>query len=174
MAKSRLFLGRTKGAGSAGPPDQTSALCQLELIDGWWHIEDLHCPQGLKVNGYPCKRMRLNSDDEIGIGRHRYRIAYDAPKFPLGRFRSGAPAATPTKAVSAKTELFRKQLAAQAAGVLARLIPSGGGEDIPIRKPRVTIGRRPPCDIVLKHATISSRHCELGLENGYWRAEDLG
>ncbi len=171
LRKQRLFFGRSRGGDASGPPDESNAFCRLELIDGWWHIEDLNCPQGLRVNGCPCKRIRLNPNDEIAIGRHRYRITFEAPRYPLGRrhgAQTGGGAASPRRASRSP------QLAGQPGGVLGRLIPTGGGQDIALHKPRVTIGRRPPCDIVLKHPTVSSRHCELQFVDGYWRVEDLG
>lgn len=58
--------------------------------------------------------------------------------------------------------------------LLGELVPFGGGDPIPLLKPRLTIGRRPSCDIVLEFPNISSTHCELQLENGYWRISDLG
>ena len=79
LRKTRMFLGRVKGSGA--PLCRDNAYCQLELIEGFWHIEDLNTPQGLKVNGRTCKRQRLMPEDEITIGRHRYRISFEAPRY---------------------------------------------------------------------------------------------
>ena len=49
----------------------------------------------------------------------------------------------------------------------------GGGEPIPLLKPRILIGRRPQCDIVLAFANVSSQHCELEFLNGFWQVRDL-
>lgn len=57
--------------------------------------------------------------------------------------------------------------------MLGQLIPSGGGDPIPLLKPRLLIGRRETCDISLQFPNISSHHCELELVNGYWRVRDL-
>jgi pSer/pThr/pTyr-binding forkhead associated (FHA) protein len=54
-----------------------------------------------------------------------------------------------------------------------RLIPTGGGEEIPLRKDRITIGRRENCDIVLRFPNVSGQHCRLTLEQGYWFVKDL-
>lgn len=54
-----------------------------------------------------------------------------------------------------------------------RLIPTGGGEEIPLRKDRVTIGRRENCDVVLRFANVSGEHCRLVLDSGYWFVNDL-
>ncbi len=56
---------------------------------------------------------------------------------------------------------------------LGLLIPQGGGDDIPLRKDRLTVGRREGCDIVLGFPNVSSQHCRLTLEQGYWFVKDL-
>lgn len=58
--------------------------------------------------------------------------------------------------------------------VLGELVPMGGGDPIPLFKPRLAIGRRSNCDIVLEFPNVSSQHCELTFENGYWLVRDLG
>lgn len=57
--------------------------------------------------------------------------------------------------------------------MLGQLIPIGGGDPIPLLKPRLLIGRREGCDISLRFPNVSSHHCELELVNGYWRIRDL-
>jgi pSer/pThr/pTyr-binding forkhead associated (FHA) protein len=54
------------------------------------------------------------------------------------------------------------------------LDPCGGGDPIPLVRPKLLIGRRPSCDIVLAFANVSSHHCELEFKNGYWHIRDLG
>ena len=53
------------------------------------------------------------------------------------------------------------------------LIPTGGGEEIPLKKDRILIGRRDNCDIVLRFANVSGQHCRMTLELGYWFIKDL-
>lgn len=53
------------------------------------------------------------------------------------------------------------------------LIPSGGGDPIPLRKTTLIVGRRPTCDIQLDFPNVSSKHCEMAFVNGYWRLRDL-
>jgi pSer/pThr/pTyr-binding forkhead associated (FHA) protein len=50
----------------------------------------------------------------------------------------------------------------------------GGGQDFPIRKPEVTVGRDSTCDIPLRVKTVSGTHCKLQLIDGYWRVFDMG
>ncbi|MBX3443807.1 MAG: FHA domain-containing protein [Planctomyces sp.] len=56
---------------------------------------------------------------------------------------------------------------------LGQLVPCGGGDPIPLFKQRLVIGRRENCDIVLEYPNISSQHCALELQNGYWHVRDL-
>lgn len=58
--------------------------------------------------------------------------------------------------------------------MFGELEPCGGGDPIPLSKPRLLVGRRPTCDICLQFPNVSSQHCELELVNGYWRLRDLG
>ena len=56
---------------------------------------------------------------------------------------------------------------------LGFLVPTGGGEDIPLKKSRILVGRRETCDIVLRFPNVSGQHCRLSLEQGYWFIKDL-
>ncbi len=57
--------------------------------------------------------------------------------------------------------------------MLGELVPQGGGDPIPLLQPKLIIGRRSNCDIVLTFPNISSQHCELELINSYWQVRDL-
>ncbi|MCG6157353.1 FHA domain-containing protein [Rubinisphaera margarita] len=57
--------------------------------------------------------------------------------------------------------------------MFGELIPSGGGDPIPLLKQRLVVGRRPTCDICLPFPNVSSQHCELEFRNGYWHVQDL-
>jgi pSer/pThr/pTyr-binding forkhead associated (FHA) protein len=54
------------------------------------------------------------------------------------------------------------------------LTPRGGGEEIPLLKKKLLVGRRDSCDICINFSNISGKHCELELVNGYWQIRDLG
>ena len=58
--------------------------------------------------------------------------------------------------------------------MFGELVPTGGGDPIPLLKQRLVIGRRPICDISLQYQNISSQHCEMEMQNGYWHIQDLG
>ena len=57
--------------------------------------------------------------------------------------------------------------------MLGELIPTGGGDPIPLLKSKLLIGRRDECDISLRFPNVSSHHCELELIDGYWQIRDL-
>lgn len=57
--------------------------------------------------------------------------------------------------------------------MLGELVPTGGGDPIPLLKTKLLVGRRDDCDIQLKFANVSSHHCELELVDGYWLIRDL-
>src|SRR6516225_3083643 len=57
--------------------------------------------------------------------------------------------------------------------MLGQLVPCGGGLPIPLPRPKLLVGRQTGCDIPLPYSTVSSRHCELELTDGYWYVRDL-
>lgn len=169
LRKTRVYLGRSKDAAPDTPPGRETALILLELIEGWWFLEDLRSPTAVRVNGFPCKKQKLAPNDEIELGRHRYRINYETPKYRFGRKSDGEFQAV----VISKNWSDKAARPAAPSGVLGRLVPLGGGADIPLRKTRLTVGRRAPCDVVIERSTVSSKHCELEFIEGYWFVRDL-
>lgn len=57
--------------------------------------------------------------------------------------------------------------------MFGELVPTGGGDAIPLLKEKLQVGRRDDCDITLKFPNVSSIHCELELIDGYWFVRDL-
>ena len=53
------------------------------------------------------------------------------------------------------------------------LVPVGGGDNIPLLRPTMTVGRRESCDVPLPFPNISGVHCELTFKDGYWSIKDL-
>ena len=56
--------------------------------------------------------------------------------------------------------------------VNGELVPSGGGDNIPLIREKLSIGRRESCDVCLRFANISSVHAEMSFRNGYWYIRD--
>jgi pSer/pThr/pTyr-binding forkhead associated (FHA) protein len=54
------------------------------------------------------------------------------------------------------------------------LVPEGGGDNIPLIRDVLTIGRRESCDICFRFPNVSSLHCELFYQHGLWWLKDLG
>ncbi len=54
------------------------------------------------------------------------------------------------------------------------LVPEGGGDNIPLIRETLTIGRRESCDIPLRYPNVSGLHCELSFQKGFWWIRDLG
>jgi pSer/pThr/pTyr-binding forkhead associated (FHA) protein len=52
------------------------------------------------------------------------------------------------------------------------LIPAGGGDNIPLIREKLTIGRRESCDVCLRFPNVSGIHAELSFRNGYWYVRD--
>ncbi len=52
------------------------------------------------------------------------------------------------------------------------LVPSGGGDKIPLIREVLTLGRRDTCDIPLRFPNVSGVHAELSFRNGYWYIRD--
>jgi pSer/pThr/pTyr-binding forkhead associated (FHA) protein len=51
---------------------------------------------------------------------------------------------------------------------------TAGGDDIPLYKRVLIMGRDEDCDIVLRFPQIARRHCQLRLEDGLWWVAPLG
>jgi adenylate cyclase len=62
---------------------------------------------------------------------------------------------------------------AQEQRTFGNLTPVGGGDIVSLIKERLLIGRRESCDIVLQFANVSSSHCQMFVDRGYWFAKDL-
>ena len=60
-----------------------------------------------------------------------------------------------------------------ARSVNGELVPTGGGDAIPLLREVMTVGRRETCDIPLRFPDISGMHCQLYFRNGYWYVKDL-
>ncbi len=58
-------------------------------------------------------------------------------------------------------------------GLNGYLVPVGGGDDIPLIRAVLTVGRRESCDVCMRFPNISGLHCELTFRDGYWYIRDL-
>src|SRR5690348_1284819 len=56
----------------------------------------------------------------------------------------------------------------------AELVPDNGDPPIPIVRDVTVVGRRPYCDVVIDHPSLSKRHCILVKTDGLLVIRDLG
>lgn len=75
----------------------------------------------------------------------------------------------PSKIDPVKEEPKKPKLPA----VLGTLRPRDGSMPIELRKPKMTAGRDPSCDIVIRSSSISLHHCLLYTFEGWWFVRDL-
>jgi adenylate cyclase len=57
--------------------------------------------------------------------------------------------------------------------VNGQLVPHGGGDNIPLLRSPLVVGRREASDICLQFPNISGKHCELIFKDGLWILRDL-
>lgn len=69
------------------------------------------------------------------------------------------------------SNLYQEEI--EFAGHYGQLTPCGGGDPIPLVKDRLMIGRGAEADIKLKFSNVSTQHCRMTLEYGYWFIRDL-
>jgi adenylate cyclase len=181
LLKPRLVVGRDRSCDiPLSIAIVSSRHCELEFRDGFWVIRDLSSSNGTRVNGTPCTTRVLLPDDVLMVARCRFTVRY---KSPVGRIpppeapptASGAP--QPYQQPHAKHAPPEPQARPSTPGArpaLGDLIPCGGGDPIPLHKPRLVVGRHADCDIVLRHGVVSGRHCQLDWNDGSWSVRDLG
>ena len=150
-----LAIGRARFRIDYVPPEDFSVLSEtLEEI-----AESVLCSQsnlGLLRNSPPVTTSPPAKTPSEPVA------AIPPPGTPSSSHRPVVPSTTTDAAPSTLSEL------------LGRLVPLGGGADYPLTKPKILVGRQPPCDIVLRVGTVSSKHCTLDLIEGYWQVKDLG
>jgi adenylate cyclase len=57
--------------------------------------------------------------------------------------------------------------------VNGEIIPHGGGDNIPLTRSPLIVGRRESCDVCLPFPNVSGKHCELTFKEGFWILRDL-
>ena len=58
-------------------PNVSGNHCELELVEGYWYVNDLNSRNGTKLNGERVKKQRLIPDDKLSIARHVFQIRYE-------------------------------------------------------------------------------------------------
>ncbi len=77
LNRAKLLIGRRSNCHiSLQFPNVSLEHCQLQLINGYWHLRDLNSRNGVKVNGVRCDQKWLLPGDEVSIAKHRYELIY--------------------------------------------------------------------------------------------------
>ncbi len=107
LRKSRLLIGRRDSCDiTLAYANVSSKHCELEFLGGFWQVRDLGSSNGTKVNGKRVDTKFLQPGDELGVGKHYFKIAYqpnaEAPPPPKGdgekaRLRVGDPNVLPVE-----------------------------------------------------------------------------
>ncbi len=78
LLKQKLLVGRRSSCDiSLRFPNVSSHHCEVELVNGYWHVRDLGSRNGIKVNGIRCDTKWLMPGDVLSVSRHRYEVVYD-------------------------------------------------------------------------------------------------
>ncbi len=198
LLEQRLVLGRAPDCDLTIAGNSVSGRhCEMKWLDGRWWVRDLGSRNGTGINGKRCTHQQILPDDVLWVAKQRFRVSYqivdtdeelaaqllldDVPPQPAparpsehapssdAAFKQTRPVLTPPPPHREHTRTPR----AEQSQLLGRLVPCGGGDPIPLLREDLLIGRRSNCDLQLKFTNVSSEHCRLFLEGGYWFIEDL-
>ncbi|RMG34739.1 MAG: FHA domain-containing protein [Planctomycetota bacterium] len=111
----------------------------------------------------------LSLVDPFGIDRTASKIAALSRVHSSGRLAETSDVALATQAAGGGDGV----VAIVRTPSTARLLPFDGSEPQTLHPPRVLLGRRDHCDIVLHNGKVSSEHCEFAFEQGSWWLRDL-
>ena len=197
LLKPKLLAGRNPDCDVSIPCSTVSSRhCTFEFHEGTWWVNDLNSKNGTSVNGHRCEKQKVAPNDILTLGRQRFVINYQraVPTIvPTSKREieedlaleflnsaldesgsvNGEPAKSAAVPMMAPTVPQRPANSISRSSDLGRLIPCGGGPPLPLRRIELVLGRSQECDICLRFASISSRHCQMNFADGYWLVEDL-
>jgi len=77
LTEKRLVIGRRKTCHIVLPYREVSAHhCQMYVVEGFWFVKDLDSGNGIRINGKPVKRGRMDPGDTLTVAKYNYRIEY--------------------------------------------------------------------------------------------------
>ncbi len=203
LLKKKVTLGRDPANDHAIACGSVSGKhCELDLIDGYWWVRDLGSRNGTSVNNVRCQTSRILPGGVLRMANQRFRLDYKEPKSsadeeaamsllmevmpttPAAAGLSDKPAVAESlvpnrqairqRADSSHASLPVGPVAKSLRRFLGKLVPCGGGDPIPLLESPLLVGRRSACDVTLKFPDVSSRHCTLTYEDGFWVVDDCG
>lgn len=79
LLKRKLIIGRRSSCDiTLRFPNVSSHHCELELINGFWHVKDLGSSNGVRVNAIRCDQKWLFPGDVLHVARHKFEVHYEA------------------------------------------------------------------------------------------------
>ncbi|HQX48716.1 MAG TPA: FHA domain-containing protein [Planctomycetaceae bacterium] len=203
LVKKKLTLGRRSDNDLVLPCGSVSGNhCELELVNGHWWVRDLGSRNGVSVNNVKCETSKILPGGVLRLGNQRLRCDYKvpvtdadeekamnilmelSPELPAPAVARSEPTAvtsmtvnqpvTRPAAASSHSRLPVFATSKTARRFMGKLVPLGGGDPIPLLESPLIVGRRSACDITLRFPDVSSRHCTLTFEDGFWVVDDAG
>jgi len=96
-------------------------------------------------------------------------VSFDSKGSTVAMVKRRISPGAESKVLPNKVESKKPKLPA----VLGNLRPTDGTSPIELTKPKMTAGRDPSCDIVIRSSSISLHHCLLYTFEGWWYVRDL-
>jgi len=175
LLKTRLVIGRQSDCDiPVRFATVSSRHCELDFREDCWHVRDLGSRNGTYVNGTKCDAQPLLPNDILSVAKFCYKVAYGS-KSDENRARSASEGSQ----AAAHHAIARHDDSPHAPDPSplpnGQLVPCGGGDPIPLRQAKIVIGRSSDCDVVIRYATVSGRHCQLEWQEGCscWLVRDL-
>ena len=202
LLKKAVTLGRDPASDHVIPCGSVSGKhCELELIDGYWWVRDLGSRNGTSVNDVRCQTSRILPGGVLRMANQRFRLDYKEPRvsadeevamsllmevMPTAPKTAGSHKPAVAESLTPNRQTIRQRSDSSHASTpvisttksvrrfLGKLVPCGGGDPIPLLESPLLVGRRSACDITLRFPDVSSRHCTLTYEDGFWVVDDCG
>ncbi len=126
--------------------------CQVELINGKYHVIDLNSRHGIRVNGFSADNEVLNNGDVISIGNVHMTFLDKEPEIHEAVDEEEPQQDTKAKEQKAADEPRKWFFTVIADGIETRH---------ELKKKKTVIGRGNRCDIRIQVNSISSKHAEI-------------
>ena len=84
LIKEKLLVGRRGSCDiTLDYPNVSAHHCELEIVNGYWHVRDLNSSNGTKVNGERVLDRFLQPGDTLSIAKHHFEVNYSPdPSLP--------------------------------------------------------------------------------------------
>src|SRR5690554_6466504 len=128
--------------------------------DGRIFVEDVNARYGVKKNGVKIKqREEFSPGDVISIGAYSLTLKSEMPAAKAPPMPAQKPGKPPLR--DEKTQVIPAMPAK-----LVVISSNFAGQEFPLNRPEMIIGRGEDCDIIIDHRSVSQRHAKVIRENG--------